>query len=187
MTNMADNDALVRELVTVREYAEEDGWGTLQLPVETIDIILAALRTPQPEPSDLTNEPSERRSDGAKAEPAQDEVERVARAICRANVEPGSVKSEAEIAAAVEYMWRDYMLDATAAIAAMRPESEREGIVVWLREDAVKTRNELRRLHSNKKLTPSQTAEWETLIELKSSVADAIERGDHLKEPRHAE
>lgn len=47
-----------------------------------------------------------------------------------------------------------------AAIAAMRPESERAGIVAWLRS------------------LPND--EW-----YPDHVADAIERGDHIKEPSH--
>jgi hypothetical protein len=57
---------------------------------------------------------------------------------------------------------------------------ERERIVAWLREDAAKTRADLARLHSRRALTMQQTAQWEDLILVKTGIADAIERGDHL-------
>lgn len=56
--------------------------------------------------------------------------------------------------------------------------SERAAIVAWLREDAGKTREDVRRMHARRQLTPAQTAEWESMIALKSGLADAIERGD---------
>lgn len=56
----------------------------------------------------------------------------------------------------------------------------RAQVVAWLRDDACKTRDDLSRLHAARKLTIAQTAEWEVLIALKSGIADAIERGDHL-------
>ncbi|MDF0543311.1 hypothetical protein PX699_13215 [Sphingobium sp. H39-3-25] len=59
--------------------------------------------------------------------------------------------------------------------------SERERIVAWLRNDAAATRGDLRQLHADKRLTTPQTMEWENLIALKSGIADAIERGDHLQ------
>ena len=65
--------------------------------------------------------------------------------------------------------------------AAIVAETEAR-IVAWLRADAGKTADDLRRLHRGKKLTPSQTIEWETLIQLKLGIADAIEAGEY-KEP----
>lgn len=53
-----------------------------------------------------------------------------------------------------------------------------EDIVAWLRDDAGKTRQDLTRMHRHRLLTMAQTAEWESMIELKSGIADAIERGD---------
>lgn len=44
----------------------------------------------------------------------------------------------------------------------------------WLKDEARKTADDLRRLHSRKKLTPRQTEEWETLIETKVGIANAI-------------
>lgn len=58
--------------------------------------------------------------------------------------------------------------------------SERDAIVAWLRDDAGKTRQDLRRMHASRQRTPAQTAEWESMIMLKSGIADAIERGDHM-------
>lgn len=58
--------------------------------------------------------------------------------------------------------------------------SERDAIVAWLREDAGKTRQDLSRMHARHQLNMAQTAEWESIITLKSGIADAIERGDHL-------
>lgn len=60
-------------------------------------------------------------------------------------------------------------------------EQERARLVAWLREDVGKTRTDLSRLHARQKLTIAQTAEWEMLIGLKAGIADAIERGHHLK------
>lgn len=60
-------------------------------------------------------------------------------------------------------------------------EQERARVVAWLRDDAGKTRADLSRLHARQNLTIAQTAEWEHLIWVKAGVADAIERGDHLK------
>lgn len=57
---------------------------------------------------------------------------------------------------------------------------ERDAIVAWLRDDAGKTRQDLRRMHASRQRTPAQTAEWESMIMLKSGIADAIERGDHM-------
>ena len=64
---------------------------------------------------------------------------------------------------------------------------ERAQIIAWLRDDAGKTRDDLRRLPAARKLTRGQTAEWEALIAMKAGIAEAIERGDHLstiEEPR---
>ena len=52
-----------------------------------------------------------------------------------------------------------------AAIAAMRPESERAGIAAWLRNPLTYVRG----------LSMAQS----------EHLADAIERGDHIKEPSH--
>ena len=67
-----------------------------------------------------------------------------------------------------------------AALYATPQPTETQRIVAWPREDACKTREDLRRLHAARKLTIGQTAEWENLIGLKSGIADAIERGEHL-------
>ena len=56
---------------------------------------------------------------------------------------------------------------------------ERARIVAWLRDDAASTRSDLRRLHENRKLSLSQTAEWEAMIATKVGIADAIERNQH--------
>jgi hypothetical protein len=64
----------------------------------------------------------------------------------------------------------------------MTAQDERAKVVAWLRGDAAKMRQEMSRLHSRKKLTPLMTVQWEDLIQLKVGIADAIERGDHLKE-----
>ena len=86
-------------------------------------------------------------------EPSADVVERVARALAKVD--------RIEICSDASYRHSSYGIRATAAIAAMRPESERAGIVAYLRglPDAFDFR-----------------AAW---------LADAIERGDHLKEPSH--
>lgn len=64
----------------------------------------------------------------------------------------------------------------------MTAEEERAAVVAWLRCDAAETRRDLTRLHAKRKLTIGQTAEWETLIAMKCGIADAISRGEHLKE-----
>ena len=86
-------------------------------------------------------------------EPSADVVERVARALAKVD--------RIEICSDASYRHSSYGIRATAAIAAMRPESERAGTVAYLRglPDAFDFR-----------------AAW---------LADAIERGDHLKEPSH--
>ena len=68
--------------------------------------------------------------------------------------------------------------EAFALYATPQP-TETQRIVAWLREDACKTREDLRRLHAARKLTIAQTAEWENLIALKSGIAAAIEAGEH--------
>lgn len=65
------------------------------------------------------------------------------------------------------------------AIAGLEwPKSERHAIADWLRRDAAKTRQDLRDMHARRQLTIAQTAQWGNLINLKSGLADAIERGD---------
>lgn len=53
-------------------------------------------------------------------------------------------------------------------------------IVAWLRNDAAEQFSDLRGLHARKMLTRAQTIEWETQIATKASLANAIERGDHI-------
>jgi hypothetical protein len=67
---------------------------------------------------------------------------------------------------------------AKAAIAAMPPCNCTVEIVGWLRDDAGKTRADISRLHANHLLTEAQTKEWELLLEIKTGIASAIERGD---------
>jgi len=55
-------------------------------------------------------------------------------------------------------------------------------IVAWLRADAGKTRDDLRRLHAGQKLTISGTAQWEALIGHQTGIANAIERREHAQE-----
>ena len=62
-------------------------------------------------------------------------IEAVARAICHANVEAGSTHTDESIAAAVAYMWRDYVLDAQAALTAITDAGYRivkDDPVAWL-------------------------------------------------------
>jgi hypothetical protein len=72
----------------------------------------------------------------------------------------------------------DFRNMAKAAIAAMPPCNCTAEIVGWLRDDAGKTRADISRLHANHLLTEAQTKEWELLLEIKTGIASAIERGD---------
>ena len=71
-------------------------------------------------------------------------------------------------------------LDSLTAQLAEARESERAAVVAWLRDDAAKTADDLRRLHAKKKLTPMMTEGWEAVIRTKGGVAFAIEAGEHL-------
>ena len=65
-------------------------------------------------------------------------------------------------------------------------EAETEArIIAWLREEAGRDAETLRGLHRRKMLTPKQTIEWETLIELKGGLASAIARGEHQTVPKY--
>ena len=83
--------------------------------------------------------------------------------------------------------WMDALRSADAVISAIFPQpaaphpTDAQRIVEWLREDAARTAGDLRRLHADKRLTPSQTVQWENMIQLKAGIATAIERGEHLK------
>ncbi|MGK2908760.1 MAG: hypothetical protein ACSLE1_03025 [Sphingobium sp.] len=57
---------------------------------------------------------------------------------------------------------------------------ERAAIVKWLLREAGKDRADLSRLHASLKLNNVMTAEWETLIQTKIGIADAILHGDHI-------
>jgi hypothetical protein len=76
-----------------------------------------------------------------------------------------------------------------AILAAVREamEAERKAVVDWLRDDAIKTADEVRSLHARKKLTPLMSAEWDAMVQTKAGVAGAIERGEHLPTPPRGE
>jgi hypothetical protein len=76
-----------------------------------------------------------------------------------------------------------------AILSAVREamEAERKAVVDWLRDDAIKTANEVRSLHARQKLTPLMSAQWDAMVQTKAGVAGSIERGEHLPTPPRGE
>lgn len=64
----------------------------------------------------------------------------------------------------------------------MTTDSEREAVVAWLRADADRTEIESQRIVTNSHgLTIRDINDWKQLIGTQRDIADAIERGDHMK------
>jgi hypothetical protein len=64
----------------------------------------------------------------------------------------------------------------------MTEQSERDAIINWLRWDADLTEAEARiALPNTDGLTPRDIGDWGRLISMKRGIANAIERGDHMR------
>jgi hypothetical protein len=76
-----------------------------------------------------------------------------------------------------------------AILSAVREamEAERKAVVDWLRDDAIKTADEVRSLHARQKLTPLMSAGWDAMVQTKVGIAGSIERGEHLPTPPRGE